>query len=248
VSPASVFRFPALGGFLLSAGIAWGAPADSAHSYPIHKARRWLPNELSLGAQAGAQYSRIRATDEYRSLLEPVPAEDRPWIGASVGGFVSIRWRSGFSLSLSPRRESYGLRTVEDTVAFAGNPYPHTLRARAEIGYNVWPLMAGYDRVRGRHRVRIQAGLYQAFLSDSRIEWTVDGERSARIPPAAPREDVAGGAAAIEYGFRYGPGECIGGLEYQRAFDPALTGLRGSARTDAVQLRVAYAWTVWREH
>jgi hypothetical protein len=149
-------------------------------------------------------------------------------------------------LSLSPRREGYGLQTEEDTVAFEGNPYPHTLSARTEFEYNVWPLLAGFDWIRDRQRFRIQAGVYQAFLDDFHLEWRVDGEPYTRRPAVVARESLAGWLAAAEYGFHWGPGDWLLGLEYQRSFDPALDGLAGSVRTDAIQLRFGYAWAVWR--
>jgi hypothetical protein len=252
VSPAILIRVSAFCACLLPwAGAAWAAPADSAHSFTVQPAalegaRRWFPVEVALGPQAGAQLSRLRATSEYRSLLEPVPERERPWIRPSFGGFVSARWANGFSLTLAPRREYYGLRTVEDTVSFAGNPYPHTLAARTGIDCNVWPLLAGFGRSHGRHRARIQAGLYQAFISDFGLAWIVDGEPSARRPKALPSSSFAGGMLAVEYGFGWGPGEWIAGLEYERAFDSALYGLEGSVRVEALQIRLGYAWAVWR--
>lgn len=245
----SCFYVRILTGALL-AGTAWAAPADSAHSYSIQRETfgRWFPSRITLGPQAGILSSRLRSTGEYRSFLLPVPARDRAWLSPSIGASLSVRWRNGFNLSLSPRTEAYGLQTREDTVAFAGNPYPHTLDSRIELEYNVWPILAGFDWALGKHRFRIEAGLYEAFMSRFSHEWKVDGEPYANHPPVLARESLAGALAAAEYGFRWGPGDWTMGLGYQRAFDSALEGLNGSVRTEAFQLRMGYAWELWRRN
>jgi hypothetical protein len=246
VNLPSLFRTAGFGVGILLARMAWGAPEDSAHAHTIKDFEQWFPCAVSLGPQAGAQLSWMRASGEYRSLLAPVPAQEGPWVSASLGAAVSVRWRSGFNLSLSARQQAYGLQTGEDTVSFAGNPYPHTLSARTEIAYNVWPLLAGFDWMRGRQRFGIQAGVYTAFLSDSRLEWIVDGERSARRPESVPRESISGWLAAADYVYPWGPGDWILGLEYQGPFDSAFDGLKGTVRTQALQLRLGYAWALWQ--
>lgn len=227
------------------AGPARGAPADSAHSYDARILGKWLPIEATLGPQAGAQYSRLRATSEYRALIEPVPAQDDPWIAPAWGASFSLRWRSGFTLALAPRRESFGLRTVEDTVSFQGNPYPHALRARTKLSYDVLPLQAGWGWFPGKQRFQARLGAFAAFLDQGDIAWTVDGQPYSGHPRVQVKDSFGGWLAAAEYGRLLGPGAVNLGIEYQFSRESPLTGLKGSFRSDAVQVRLGYDWIVW---
>jgi hypothetical protein len=148
-------------------------------------------------------------------------------------------------LAFSPRWEKFGLRTVEDTVSFSGNPYPHTLKARTELAYKVFPLLAGMGWFPSRHHFQVQLGVFRAFLDHGKTEWVVDGESYPGHPPYSIRTSIDGWMTTAEYGFRWGPGELNLGIEYQRSMDPAMEGLHGSMQPDAAQFRLAYAWTLW---
>ena len=178
-------------------------------------------------------------------MLEPTPAEDRAWVSPWLGGDFSLRWRPGFTLAFSPRRETFGLRTVEDTVSFQGNPYPHTLKARTELAYNVFPLMAGMGWFPGRQHFQVQLGVYRAYYDHGNLEWIADGEPYAGHPGASIKSSIDGWMLAGEYGLRWGRGSLDLGIEYQRAGESALEGLQGSVRPEAIQLRLGYAWILW---
>ncbi|MBW8887664.1 MAG: hypothetical protein JF616_07900 [Fibrobacteres bacterium] len=230
---------------LCTAGRVSAAQADTVNSYPVRIRSAWVPCEGSLGLQVGAQASRLGATSEFRSLVEPVPAENGTWVSPSVGAVFSLRWRPGFTLGFAPRWENFGLRTVEDTVSFGGNPYPHTLKSRTELAYNVFPLLAGMGWFPARHHFQVQLGVFRAFLDHGKTEWIVDGEHYSNHPPGSIRSSIDGWMTTAEYGFRCGPGDLNLGIEYQRSWDPAMEGLNGRIQPDAAQFRLAYAWILW---
>lgn len=205
--------------------------------------KRLLPSAILAGPQAGVQASRLRATSEYGQLIEPTPGRGA-WTSPSWGAVLALRWRSGFSLTASPRRETYGLATREETVSFSGNPFPHTLSSRTELSYNLWPLLAGIAWSTPRQRLQAQAGAYIAYLVDAKVEWTVDGDPYANHPYARFTEDFSGWMVSIDYGYRVGKGELIFGLETHRASKSVATGLEGSLRPETAQARVAYLWTL----
>jgi hypothetical protein len=227
-------------------GAALGEQTDTANSYPVRIQSAWFPCEVGLGLRIGAQASHLRATSEFRSLAEPVPAEKGPWVSPSYGAVLSLRWRPGFTLAFSPRSETFGLRTVEDTVSFSGNPYPHALKARTELAYKVFPLMAGMGWFTGRRHFQVQLGVFRAFLDHGKLEWIADGEPYAGHPPAPPRDSFDGWMLAAEYGFHWGPGDLNLGMEYQRAGESALDGVKGMLQPEAAQLHLAYAWSLWQ--
>lgn len=244
--PANFIRAMAYLACLFLACGAWGASTHSGNAYPVHVPRPWLPCEGSVSLQAGLQVSRLRATSEFRALLEPTPAEDRAWVSPWLGGDFSLRWRPGFTLAFSPRRETFGLRTIEDTVSFQGNPYPHTLKARTELAYNVLPLMAGMGWFPGRQHFQVQLGVYRAYYDHGGPEWIADGEPYGGHPGGSIKASIDGWMLAGEYGFRLGRGNLDLGIEYQRAGESALDGLKGSVRPEAIQLRLGYAWILWQ--
>ena len=206
---------------------AWGAQTDSANSYPVHVPGAWLPCEGNLGLHAGLQASRLKATSEFRSLIEPTPARRSVVDIAVARSGVSLRWRPGFTLAFSPRRETFGLRTLEDTVSFQGNPYPHTLKARTELAYNVFPLMAGMGWFPGRQHFQAQLGVYRAFYDHGSLDWIADGEPYAGHPHGSIKSSIDGWMLAGEYGLRWGRGNLNLGIEYERAGESALDGLKG---------------------
>lgn len=215
-------------------------PAAADHfNFPKHL----LPNAILAGPQAGVQASRLRATSEYGQLIEPTSGKGA-WTSPSWGAALALRWRNGFSLTASPRREIFGLATREETVSFSGNPFPHTLSSRTEISYNLWPLLAGMAWATPRQRLQAQAGAYLAYLEKGEVEWTVDGDPYGNRPIARFTEDFSGWMVSIDYGYRVGKGELIFGLETHRASKSVATGLDGSIRPEAAQARVAYLWTL----
>lgn len=244
---ANLARYTAYSACLFLACEARGQAADSGNSYPVHfhAHQAWLPCEGSIGPMLGVQTTRLRATSEYRSLVEPVPSEDGPWVSPAVGAEFSVRWRQGFTLAFTPRRETYGLRTVEDTVSFQGSPYPHTLKASTELAYNVYPLMAGMGWYPGRQHFQVQLGVFRALFDHGKVEWIADGESYSGHPAPFIRESFDGWMAAAEYGFRFGPGEWDLGIEYRRAGESAMDWLKGSLRPEAAQVHLAYAWILW---
>ena len=217
-------------------------PRDEAPwNFPKHV----LPSAILAGPQAGVQASRLRATTEYRDFIEPTPGRGA-WTSPSWGAVVTVRWRNGFSLTASPCRETYGLATREDTVSFAGNPFPHTLSSRTELSYNLWPLLAGMGWSTRSQRVQAQAGPYIAYLERAESEWTVDGEGYANRPAVAYAESLSGWMLAFEYGYRLGNGEIVLGLETHRASNSAMDGLEGTIRPEAAQARLGFLWTVMK--
>lgn len=230
---------------LVFRGILSLAPLLAASQARAGGWKSYLPEQALLGPQAGIQAMRFRASEDYRALIEPVPAESRPWTRLSWGADFSVRWRPGLILSLSPRRETYGLRTVEDTVSFRGNPYPHSLEARTELTYNVWPILAGFGWFSGGRHAQARLGWYRAYFDAGGVDWTVDGSRYSGTPRAPVRKSFDGWMLVVEYGFRWGPGELSLGVESMRAFDSVFDGLRGSLRPEAAQVRLGYAWTLW---
>lgn len=204
---------------------------------------RWIPSGVLVGPHVGVGASRLRATTEYSRLVEPTAGEGA-WKSLSWGGSLTVRWPSGFSLTTAPRRESFGLSTREETVAFSGNPFPHTLRSRTELSYNLYPLLAGLGWFTARHHVQAQAGAYVALLESSKLEWTVDGERYSQRPQVGFKEKITGWMLAAEYGYRLGKGELVVGIESHRAGRSAMDGLSGSIRPEAAQVRLSYLWAL----
>jgi hypothetical protein len=110
----------------------------------------------------------------------------------------------------------------------------------------VFPLLAGMGWYPGRQHFQVQLGVYRAFLDGGKTEWVADGEPYGGHPYVSIRESIDGWMMAVEYGFRFGPGEWNLGIEYQRAGESALDGLKGSVRPEAAQLHLAYAWILWQ--
>ncbi len=238
-----------LSAFAQDAGDSSSSKDESSPSTPspkIHFASGLIPNELQAGLQVGWQASRFHATSDYRSLIEPTAAEEGPFQAMSWGVVVSARWRSGFSLSLAPRSETYGERTQEETVTFAGNPFPHQLKSNTELHYTVWPLLAGMGWFTSRQHVQVQLGPYTALYNYGSVVWTVDGEPYGGRPNPIIRESVGGWMLTTEYGYRVGRGELVVGLETQRADESAMEGMRGAIKPEGAMVRVGYAYSLMR--
>lgn len=232
--------FPAC---LLLASLLAGGPADAWDP----DLRRLLPRDILVGPEVGMLESRFSASPEYRSLIQPTAAGREFWTFPTWGLSATARWSHWFSLTVSPRRETYGMETREETVAFPGNPFPHELRARTEIAYNVWPIVAGMGLEGRRQHLRVQLGFYRAFYHEGDVQWIVDGEESGREPSVQFQEDFTGWSVGVDYGFRMGPGEWILGAEMQRGLETMMSGLEGSIKAQSSRIRMGYQWTVFRK-
>lgn len=228
---------------LLAAAPGAHADGDSQPKSPSRLARL-LPDRLQVGPHFGFTASRFTGSSEYKSLIEPTPASREAWTAPSYGAFITARWRSGISLTFSPRYESYGVDTREETVSFPDNPFPHTLESSTELGYDVWPLLLGFGWFNARQHFQIQLGTYAAFLDHADINWTVDGQPYPNRPQPNVRETQTGWILATEYGLRMGPGELILGMETQRQAHSLMGGLPGTVKAQSARLSLAYAWTV----
>ena len=224
---------------------ATASPEESAASKP-RIAQGLIPSELQAGLQIGWQASRFRASTDYRSLIEPTTAEEDPFQAMSWGFVFAARWRSGISLTLAPRGETYGMRTQEETVTFNGNPFPHQMKSNTEANYTVWPLLAGMGWFTSRQHAQVQVGPYAALYQDGKVEWTVDGEPYYNHPQPIFRDEVTGWMLTTEYGYRLGRGEVTLGLETQRANESAMTGLKGSIRPEAAMVRMSYVYSLMK--
>lgn len=203
-----------------------------------------LPRRIEAGPLFGFSGSRFAATSQYAALILPTSAPDRLHEAPTWGGLVTAHWNRAFSLTLSPRRETYGLATREATVAFPGNPFPHTLKAETELTYNVWPLMAGMGWSGRRQGFRVLAGAYAAWLVDATLRWTVDGNPGFPLPGHRIKGSYTGAIAGIEYALRLGRGSLALGLETQRASESLLEGLDGSLMASSSRFHLACLWTL----
>jgi len=208
---------------------------------------RLAPREILAGPQAGVSASKFRTSTEYAALIRPTEADRGTWVAPSFGAVLTARWATGISLTLAPRRETYGVRTREQTVSFPDNPFPHTLKSNLEMGYNVWPVLLGMGWFTGRQHLQMQVGAYKAYLDHADLEWTVDGEAYANRPAVSIRDSYTGWMLGTEYGFRLGSGELTLGVETQRVSDSMMEGLKGSIRAESAQVRLAYLWTLMRK-
>ena len=130
-------------------------------------------------------------------------------------------------------------------MSFQGNPYPHTLRARTELSYNILPLQVGWGWFPGKQRFQARLGSFAAFLDRSDIVWTVDGQPYSRQPGGLAKDSFGGWLASAEYGRMVGPGAVNLGIEYQFTRESPLSGLKGSMTLDAFQVRLGYDWILW---
>lgn len=205
-----------------------------------------LPREIQLGPQAGLALSTLRTSSEYGALVKPTPAERGSRWRPNPGLVLAARWPRGISLAIAPRRAAYGVRTREETVSFAGNPFPHTLKSNTELEYNVWPLIFGMGWFTSRQHLQMQIGAYMAMLEHADVGWTVDGEPYANGPSVQVRDSFNGWMLGTEYGYRIGPGELVVGVQAERGFDTMMDGLNGSITAESAQVRAAYMWTLMR--
>jgi len=224
-----------------AACVAHAEEAGDAPKAPS-RAARLLPRQLLVGPHFGYTGSRFKVSKDFAALIEPTPVERDAWFSPSYGLMIAARWKSGFTLALAPRRESYGVDTREETVSFPDNPFPHTLKASTEVGYNIWPLLLGYGWFAPRQHVQLQCGPYGAFLDESHIDWTVDDQPYAGRPNPEVRDTQSGWIAAIEYGFRIGPGELMLGAEAQRQNHSMMGGLKGSVKAESARASLTYGW------
>lgn len=221
-------------------------PADSGSLSSAASAWKWLgPTQIQVGPQFGFMGSRLKASAEYAALVTPTPESGEAFMAPSFGGLATARWSPGITLTLAPHRETYGVSTVEETVAFPDNPFPHTLKASTELSYNVWPILVGMGWFGSRQRFQVQLGAYAAFLQSQEIKWIVDGEPYGNKPNVEVRNQ-SGWMLAMEYGVRVGPGDLLAGVESQRGSHSLMRGLRGSVKAESARAHLAYAWTVWR--
>lgn len=223
-----------------------GASATPAATVAWSGLQRLAPREVEAGPLLGMAASRLTASSDYRALVRPTAAESEGHAAPSWGAILTARWSYGLSLTLAPRRETYGLKTREETVSFPDNPFPHTLKADTRLSYNVYPLLVGWGWQGARHGFRVQAGGYYAFREGESIRWIVDGEPYPNLPGHQVASTVSGWMVATEYGIRLGPGTLLAGLEAQRGAESLIKGLRGTLRSEAAQARLAYAWTLYR--
>lgn len=206
---------------------------------------RLMPRRLQAGVQIGLLGSRLQATPEYRALLAPAEARVEAWKSMSWGAVLTARWNHGFSLTVSPRRETYGIETREQTVAFPDNPFPHTLKSSTRLAYMVLPMQLGMGWQGPRQRFEVGLGIYGAWLLHSDIRWIVDGEEYANRP-AASAVDHNGWLVSTGYGFQLGSGEILVGLEAQQGLESLLGGMAGSVRSRSLRAQAAYLWTLSR--
>lgn len=223
-----------------------GASATPAVTMAWSGLQKLAPREVEAGPLLGMAASRLMASSDYRALVRPTEAESEGHAAPSWGAILTARWSYGLTLTLAPRRETYGIKTREETVSFPDNPFPHTLRADTRLSYNVYPLLAGWEWQRARHGFRAQAGGYYAFREGESIRWIVDGETYPNLPGHRVASTVTGWMVATEYAIRLGPGTLLAGLEAQRGAESLIKGLRGTLRSEAAQARLAYVWTLYR--
>lgn len=225
-----------------------GAPDKPATPIGLIRSRSLftglLPMTLAIGPQAGFTGARFRSSREYEAYTKPTSSAQDAWTAPSYGILATARWTSGFTLSLAPRYETYGVSTREETVSFKGNPFPHTLRASMELGYNVWPLIMGWGWFGRRQHAQFQAGTFKAFLDNARMEWTVDGEPYPNAPIVKPRSSHSGWLFGTEYGYKVGGGELLVGVEFQQSSESVMDGLEGSIIANAARVQAAYLWTL----
>jgi hypothetical protein len=227
-----------------------GARADEPPKAEASKARAaiaaLLPREIQLGPQAGLALSTLRTSGEYGSFVKPTAADRDPGLGPDFGVVLAARWNHGITLAIAPHRATYRVHTREETVSFAGNPFPHTLKSNTELSYNVWPLILGMGWFTGRQHIQMQIGAYKALLEHADMGWTVDGEPYSNGPQVHVRESFNGWMLGTEYGYRLGSGELVMGVEAGRGFDTMMDGLKGSITAESAQVRVGYLWRLMR--
>lgn len=203
-----------------------------------------LPRQILVGPQIGVTGSRFTASPEYRALVMPTSAPDESQLAPGWGAVASARWSHWFSLTLAPHREIYRLATREETVSFPDNPFPHTLKASTELEYNVWPISLGMGLFGSRQHFQVRLGVYGAYLNHGQINWMVDGEPYANVPPVHYRESQSGWFVGTEYGFRLGAGELLVGVETQRGRHSLLGGMDGALKARSSRAHMAFIWTV----
>lgn len=220
------------------------AATAAAEPGPKPGLRRLLPLRLQIGPQIGMLGARLQSSREYRALLEPTEAREGAWKSLSWGAVLTARWNHGFSLTLAPRREAYGVETREQTVAFPDNPFPHTLAAKTRLDYMVWPVQAGMGWQGARQRFEVALGVYKASLVSADIRWIVDGEEYPNRPAVGAVGNHYGWLVSTGYGFRLGGGELLAGVEAQQGFESVLRGLEGEVRPRSWRALAAYLWTL----
>lgn len=206
---------------------------------------RLLPKQVQAGPQIGFTGSRFMASQDYHALIEPTPAKNDVGTALSLGAILTARWSHWFTLSLAPHRETYAMETRERTVAFPGNPFPHSLQASTKLSYNIWPVMMGIGWFTSRQHFQIQLGAYKAYLDQAEIQWTVDGEGYPNLPPLNYNETLTGWIVGSEYGLCLGSGDLLIGADTQGERQSMMTGMAGSIQAQSIRFHLGYVWNVW---